>query len=231
MGRSAGAAVPFVNDDLGDEGRRVRQSEDDFGRIKGALAELLADRAYDEIDLDEVLMRAGVDDDAFHRQWADLDDCLRAIWRMAEEEFVAATANAFVGSQSWRAGMRATAWALCRFLQEDHPRARILLLNLNAEEREVRAERDQLMRLCVDVVHNGRFETDDPDGVSRDIAAGITTMIWERAKGRARSGGFDQMAGEVPDMIYITMLPYVGRRAAEEELERARADLEVYRLP
>lgn len=204
---------------------------DPAARLRAALADLLDGRDYDRIRLDDVLALAGVDRATFTASYRNLDECFTAVWTAVEEQFLVDAVTPFATAGNWLEGMRAAAWSTCRFMQEDHGRARIFLFKLEVAGEQVRAQRDQLVQVYADAIHRGRFEMNDPDAVPRDLAVGIAVSIWDRINLRVRSNEFLQMASDVPDLLYLAVLPYLGPDGALAELERGRGDLKRYEAP
>jgi len=206
-------------------------ADPDSVRIRQALADLIDQRGYQELTVAMVVDRAGVATEDFRRHFIDLDACLLELWRAAREAFIAGTSPAFVAGADWQEGLRGMAWATCRFMQEDHQRARTLMFQLETGGEQVRAERDQLIWQYVELLDLGRAGAADPDALSRDLAAGIVGSIWQRLHDLVWEDAFEQMPSYIPEMMYISVLPYLGQDAAEAELRRGPADIERYDPP
>src|SRR4051794_24751774 len=95
------------------------QSEDQVQRFREALLDLCTERGYKKLKLKPLLERAGRDGPAFHRHYADLDACFAAVLNEIYAEFFALAQEAVAGQSGWRDRMRATAYALLRFLRRD----------------------------------------------------------------------------------------------------------------
>ena len=207
---------------------RAHDSDPQRRRIEDALVAAVAERGHDGVRLEDVLASAGVGQKAFERRFVDLDRCFTEVWESRTGEFLEATGDAYAAAGGWREGLRAAAWAYCRFLQEDHDRARFLI-DVAFANPLVQARRDFVMSGYAELVHLGRHERPQAASVRRPVAEAVVGAIWEWVAGSVRSGGFDQLPGEVPQMMYLTVLPYLGVEAAREELERGPLDIERYR--
>src|SRR6476659_9043061 len=93
--------------------------EEEVGRIREALLDLCAERGYKKLKLKHLLERAGMDEDTFQSHYADLDACFAAVLGEIYDEFFARAQEAVEGQSGWRDRMRATAYALLRFLRGD----------------------------------------------------------------------------------------------------------------
>jgi AcrR family transcriptional regulator len=196
-------------------------------RLRAALIAIVAERGYGATTLDAVIERAGVQRPAFERHFADLDACFVAVWEECTHEFLEVTGAAFAAAGSWREGMRAAAWAYCRFLQEDPERARFLI-ELSFASELVQANRDFVMNSYTELVHLGRFERDEAADVPRERAEGIVGAIWERIATYVMAGKFEEFPEAMVQMLYLTVFPYLGAAAAQEELRRGPEDIARY---
>jgi AcrR family transcriptional regulator len=197
-------------------------------RIRLALIALVAERGYLDTSLEAVLDRAGTDHAGFARRYRDLDACFAEIWEEHKQEFLRVTAKAFASRSRWRDGMRAAAWAFCRFLQSDPDRARFFLVDFYFAGEAVQASRDVVMSRYADLIDRGNEERPDAS-VPRAHAEAIMGAIWEGAVGRIRAEDFDGIPEAIPQAMYLTVLPYLGPEAAREELRRGPADIGRYR--
>jgi AcrR family transcriptional regulator len=189
---------------------------DERARLREALLDLSLRHGYP--DLDALLERAEVDLGGFHRSFTDLEDCFAAILAEIYEEFFAYAQESVAGVEGWRDRIRATAYAMLRFLLRDERVA-----HLGAVEAGRAGERAQLLFVetfdrLVDLIDEGRGETADPDSVTRATAVGIGGVIFARVQEAVAGGELDLGEEELPQLLYTAVLPYLGVAAAEEEL-------------
>ena len=189
---------------------------DERARLREALLDLSLQRGYP--DLDDLLERAEVDLDGFHRHFTDLEDCFCAILAEIYEEFFAYAQESVAGVDGWRDRIRATAYAMLRFLLRDERVA-----HLGAVEAGRAGERAQLLFVetfdrLVDLIDEGRGETADPDSLTRATAVGVGGVIFTRVQEAVARGELDLGEEELPELMYAAVFPYLGAAAAEEEL-------------
>jgi AcrR family transcriptional regulator len=196
-------------------------------RIREALIVLVAERGYGGTDLEDVLERAEVDLPTFERHFADLGSCLAEVWDEFSQQFLDCTGGAYEAADSWREGMRASAYAFCRFIQDDQARARFLIDSTFSSE-IVEAKRDFIMHRYADLIYLGRLEREGREEVRRETADGIVGAVWEGIASRITAGAFEEIHGGVPQIMYLLCLTYLGPGAAEEELRRGPEDIARY---
>ncbi len=80
---------------------------DDRARIRQALIDLCWERGFASLTLADVLDRAQVDEPAFHRHFADLEDCFFQVYRAELERFRQERTAASIGFIAWRDCLRA----------------------------------------------------------------------------------------------------------------------------
>jgi len=207
--------------------RTSHTAESELRRIRDALVRLVADLGFRTVTLGSLLDAAGIEEAAFRRHFADLDACFVAVWGELTQEFLECTGGAFAAAEDWRDGMRAAGWAYCRFLQDDHSRARYLI-ELSFGSELVAASRDFIMNGYTELVHLGRFEREEAAGVPRERAEGIVGAIWERIAQTVMADRFEEFPAATVQLMYLTVLPYLGDAAAREELRRGPADIARY---
>jgi AcrR family transcriptional regulator len=194
------------------------QSAKEVQRLRDALLDLCAERGYANLELAELLQRAELDQAAFDRHFADLDACFTAVLGEIYAEFFASAQEALSGERGWRDRMRATGYALLRFLRRD---ARVAhLAAVEAQEGGEAAQRlflETFNRL-VDLIDEGSAEASGPDSPSRATALGVGGVMFARIQEAVAEGELALGEEEIPELMYAAVFPYLGAEAAAEEL-------------
>jgi AcrR family transcriptional regulator len=191
---------------------------EDERRLREALLDLCAERGYADLRLEDVLERAGVDSAAFHRLYTDLNACFAAVLGQAYGEFFEVAQAAVAGESGWRDRMRATAYALLRFLRADERVARLAAVEAqHGGERALQLFVQTFNRL-VDLIDEGSAEAGGPDSPSRATAIGIGGVLFARIQEAVAEGELGLGEEEIPQLMYAAVFPYFGVEAAEEEL-------------
>lgn len=187
-------------------------------RLREALLDLCAERGYRNLQLADLLERAELDEAAFHRRHADLDALFAAVLGEVYEEFFARAQEAVAGERGWRDRMRATAYALLRFLRRDERVARLAAVEAqDAGEGAQRLFVDTFNRL-VDLIDEGSAEASGPASPSRATALGVGGVVFARIQEAVASDELDLGEEEIPELMYGAVFPYLGAEAAAEEL-------------
>ena len=187
-------------------------------RLREALLDLCVERGYADLRLEEVLERAGVDAVDFHARYVDLDAFFNAVLAQAYGEFFEVAQAAVAGQAGWRDRMRATAYALLRFLRADERVARLAAVEAqHGGEGALRLFVDTFNRL-VDLIDEGSAEAGGPESPSRATALGVGRVLFARLQEAVAEGELELGEEEIPQLMYAAVFPYFGAEAADEEL-------------
>jgi AcrR family transcriptional regulator len=192
--------------------------EEEVRRLREALLDLCVQRGYADLTLEELLERAGVDRAAFNRHYADLDALFAAVLEEVYAEFFARATAAVAGQSGWRDRMRATAYALLRFLRSDERVARIAAVEAQHAGEGAQRLFLQTFNRLVDLIDEGSAEADGPDSPSRATALGVGGVVFARIQEAVAEGELGLGEEEIPQLMYAAVFPYLGAEAAEEEL-------------
>lgn len=187
-------------------------------RLREALLDLCAERGYAGLELPELLDRAGFDRAAFERHYKDLDACFTAVLAEAYDEFFASAQEAVAGQHGWRDRMRATAYALLRFLRRDERVAHLAAVDAQAGGEGAQQLFLETFNRLVDLIDEGSAETGGPDSPSRATALGVGGVVFARIQEAVAKGELGLGEEEIPELMYGAVFPYLGAEAAAEEL-------------
>jgi AcrR family transcriptional regulator len=191
---------------------------DDERRLREALLDLCVERGYADLKLEDVLERAKVDSAAFHRLHGDLDALFAAVLGQSYGDFFELAQEAVAGESGWRDRMRATAYALLRFLRSDERVARLAAVEAqHGGERALQLFVETFNRL-VDLIDEGSAEAGGPDSPSRATAVGVGGVVFARIQEAIAEGELGLGEEEIPQLMYAAVFPYVGAEAADDEL-------------
>lgn len=187
--------------------------------LREALLDLCVEGGYPGLELNALLERAGLDEDAFHRYYEDLDGCFAGVLGEIYGEFFDRATEALRDERGWRDRMRATAYSLLRFLRADARVAHFAAVEAQHGGEGAQREFLQTFNRLVDLIDEGSAEAGGPDSPSRATAVGVGGVLFARLQEGAVNGEFDELGeAEVPRLMYAAVFPYLGAEAAEEEL-------------
>jgi AcrR family transcriptional regulator len=166
-----------------------------------------------------VLERAEVDKSAFHRDYADLDAFFAAVLGDVYDEFFARARQAVVGQSGWRDRMRATAYALLRYLRADERVARLAAVEVQYAGKGAQELFLETFNRLVKLLDEGSAEAGGPESPGLATAIGVGGVVFARIQEGVVNRELEELGEEeVPQLMYAAVFPYLGAEAAEEEL-------------
>jgi AcrR family transcriptional regulator len=188
-------------------------------RLRAAALDLALRHGYAEVTVEALLEQSGVGHEAFERHYADAEDCLIDVYRIAFEQLYARGREAVELHSGWRHQLRAFSVATIDFLREDKRRASFLIVEVGPGGERLRLAREaDLAKLC-ELIEPDPRETGVGPGPLRatdSLVGGIFIHLY-RVVQRDR---LDTAYEGIPEMLYSFVLPYLGEEAALEELHR-----------
>jgi AcrR family transcriptional regulator len=146
------------------------------------------------------------------------EERLCEIIQAGTDELLTRVTAAYAAEDTWRDRLRAVAYVMLRFLQEDPERARIMTVDVLSVGGRAQLIRDQGMEALIELVDQGRQELPDPDSMTRATAEAIGGGVYNRMHVAIEAGETASLDRMVPELMYTTVLPYLGTEVAMEEL-------------
>jgi AcrR family transcriptional regulator len=187
-------------------------------RIASAIVDLVGSHGFASIDADALCARARVHHRHFQRCFADLEDCFLSVHDELAADFCERVTAAYEAAASWHDRVWAAGWAAMRYLQEDAVRARFLLVEVNGAGSGAQDRRDRLVQGCANLLDGGRGEVGKRGPMSRCTAEIAAGAIYGTVLAKLQGGSIEEGEEFLPELIYMAVMPYLGSRAAEDEL-------------
>jgi len=184
-----------------------------------ALIDLCFERGFAALTIDDLCRRAGLGRAAFTARYIDLEDCLLQVCSTELDSYRRRAAAARAGLQEWRARLRATAYALYRYLAEDERRRRFAAVEIRAAGTRPALLLAAEVEFLLELIDEGREEPSADPGLTRATAESLGGAIFNEFFTTAAHPGPMPREGElVPQIMYSAVLPYLGQAGAAEEL-------------
>ncbi|HEX5928573.1 MAG TPA: TetR/AcrR family transcriptional regulator [Solirubrobacterales bacterium] len=187
-------------------------------RIARAMVELAAEQGLESTTVAMLCKQAAVGRAAFDRSFTGKEDCFLRVHGEISLEFCQRVNAAYGGPRAWHDRIWAGAWAAMRFLQEDPVRARFFVVAVNGAGSRAQERRDRVLQGLADMIDAGRSELEEPHYVSRSTAEMVSGAIYGTIMVKVRDGAIERDEEFLPELVYMAMMPYLGARAAEDEL-------------
>ncbi|HET7053076.1 MAG TPA: TetR/AcrR family transcriptional regulator [Solirubrobacterales bacterium] len=189
-------------------------------RLLEAAVRVVAEKGFAAMTIGDLTKEAGVSRTTFYELFDDKEQCFLAAYDNAVDVLVRRVSAAYEAQASWPDRAAAGLAALLELLAEEPALARLSLVDIgNAGPLAQRRYRAAIQRLTPlfeegrDYASGGRGL---PANTSRMAIGGVTGLISdELVAGRA-----EQLPCLLSDVIFATLVPYIGPDAAAREVER-----------
>jgi AcrR family transcriptional regulator len=189
-------------------------------RLLDAAAQIVASKGYAATTIGDLTKGAGVSRTTFYELFEDKEACFLAAYDSAVEALVRRVVAAYESAEDWPDRAAAGLAVLLEMLAEQPALARLALVDIGsagpAAQRRYRAAVQRLTPLFDEGRDFARGGRTLPPNTSRMAIGGVTGLISdELLAGRA-----EQLPGLLSDVLFATLVPYIGPDAAAREVDR-----------
>ncbi len=196
-------------------------------RMLLATAELVAERGYQKTTIELIAKTARVALSTFYEQFSSKEDCFLA----AFDETVAAAAEVFAElldpEQEWAEQISSAIEIFLEMVVKEPARARLCIVESQAAGGAALARYQALLEQVAPKLREGREHNPRagrlPDGLEVAIIGGLAWLVHQRLV----ADRDEEIKALLPEMLQVTLTPYVGEaeasRAADAALARAAA--------
>lgn len=189
-------------------------------RLLAAMLRATAQLGYREVNVQDVIDRAGVSRPTFYEHFENKEDCFLAACEAAAERLRKRLEARFAGGgERWRERLRAALEDLLSWVAEEPDAAMSLIVDARASCPAALLRRDELLdgfAACLDTEVRAEASGEFPP--SPIAAAGIVGGIEALLYSRLNTGATEDLETLLPSLMYFAVLPYEGHAAASEEL-------------
>jgi AcrR family transcriptional regulator len=187
-------------------------------RLLEAAVRVVAEKGYGATTVADLTREAGISRTTFYAMFEDKEACFLAAYDTVADALVRRIAAAYEGEERWPDRARAGLEALLAALAEEPAIARLALVDVGAAgpaaQRRYRAALQRLTPLFEegrDFAPGGRGL---PANTSRMAIGAVAGLIAdELVEGRA-----EYLPGLLSDLLFATLVPYIGPAAAAREV-------------
>jgi AcrR family transcriptional regulator len=198
-------------------------SQNQRERMLLATAELVAERGYQKTTIELIAKTARVALATFYEQFSSKEECFLA----AFDESIAAAGEVFAElldtERPWADQIAAGLEILLEMVVSEQPRAKLCIVEAQAAGAEALARYQSMLELVAPKLREGRAlnpRSDRlPEGLEVAIAGGLAWLLHQRLL----ADRADELKGLLPEMLQVTLTPYVGEAEAARAAEAAQA--------
>jgi AcrR family transcriptional regulator len=192
-------------------------------RMLLATAELVAERGYQKTTIELIAKTARVALSTFYEQFSSKEDCFLA----AFDETVAGAAEVFDElldrEQPWAEQISAAIEIMLEMVVNEPARARLCIVEAQAAGGEALARYQAMLEGLAPKLREGRVHNPRssrlPDGLEVAIVGGLAWLVHQRLV----AGRDEEIKALLPEMLQVTLTPYVGEIEASRAADAAQA--------
>jgi AcrR family transcriptional regulator len=185
-------------------------------RLITALVDTVAEKGYTATTVADITKAATVSRRTFYEHFADKEAAFLAAYEMVSDHIRGSMQAAAEVFEEWPEKVRAALGTMLRFLSAEPELARLCMIEPLAAGGEITARHQASMQAFVEILKAGRPRRSGekrplPGATEQALVGGIVTLIVrEISAGRAA-----QLEQLLPDLIELTLAPYLGNEEAE----------------
>ena len=189
--------------------------------ILAAMAQIVGEKGYRDTSIADVVAAADTTPAAFHAHFDGKEDCFLAAYELLAEQLFAQLRASREGKDSWVDQVRASLATIVELFSLDPALARTAVVEVAVAGPEARQLYWDAIARLGDQLDPGEGPAGEevPEHISLMAAGAVAGLIFdELIAGRAA-----QLPALLPDLLFVTLVPYVGPHAAAVEMDRTAA--------
>jgi AcrR family transcriptional regulator len=182
-------------------------------RILMAVADATSERGYAQASVEDIIARAGVSRRTFYDLFKNKEDAFLAAYDEAVRRFMKSIRDDRTAERDFASRMTAGLRAFLELLAGAPSFARMCIVEVLAAGPEaVRRRNDAMTTLSAMIEDDARRLSSRPQSpVAVEMLVG---GIYELVYSRLAAGRVDEIERLLPEVVYATLAPYLGERAA-----------------
>jgi AcrR family transcriptional regulator len=190
--------------------------------ILAAMIRVVGSKGYKETSVADVIEETPTSRTTFYKYFEDKHDCFLAAYEMLVEQVFAEVVANCDGSQPWLERVETGLSTIVKLFALDPELARTAVVEVAAAGADARQLHWNAVSRFTAFLEDGRELSGGrelPENISLMSAGAVSGLIFdELLAGRAA-----QLQAMLPELLFAMLVPYIGPRAAAEEMRRVAA--------
>jgi len=188
--------------------------------ILAAMIRVVGSKGYKETSVADVIEEAGTSRTTFYKHFDDKHDCFLAAYDMLVERVFSEVLANCDGEEPWLQRVEKGLTTIVTLFALEPELAQAAVVEVAAAGADARRRHWNAVARFTEYLEDGREMADGrelPENISLMSAGAVSGLIFdELLAGRAA-----QLPAMLPDLLFAMLVPYIGPRAAAEEMRRA----------
>jgi AcrR family transcriptional regulator len=190
--------------------------------ILAAMIRVVGSKGYKETSVADVIEETPTSRTTFYKYFEDKHDCFLAAYDMLVEQVFAEVIANCDGEQTWLERVESGLATIVKLFALEPELARTAVVEVAAAGADARQRHWNAVARFTAYLEGGRELAGGrelPENISLMSAGAVSGLIFdELLAGRAA-----QLQAMLPDLLFAMLVPYIGPRAAAEEMRRVAA--------
>lgn len=198
-------------------------------RLLVAIAKTTAEQGYNATTVGDVCAAAGVSRATFYELFKDKEDCFHAAMELSLADAMGSIVAVYSPDKPWATMVRDAAAAFLELLASRPTFARMAMIEAPASGERGFQLYASGKRVLQSLLERGREDPVEEEAIPTSAARAALAAAESLIVGQILTGNTARLPELLPDVVYITTLPYLGqeealRQAREAEREHPVAD-------
>lgn len=188
--------------------------------ILEAMVRVVGRKGYKLTSVADVIEEAGTTRTTFYKHFEDKHECFLAAYDQVVERVLGEVVANCDGEQSWLERVRIGLQTIVDLFALDPELARTAIVEVAAAGADARQRHWDAINRFTEFLEDGRELAEGrelPDNIALMAAGAVSGLIFDELL----SGRAERLPELLPDLLFAMLVPYIGPRAAAEEMRRA----------
>jgi AcrR family transcriptional regulator len=188
-------------------------------RILISMAKTCAKNGYGATTIADIVEPAGVSRATFYELFKDKEACFHAAMELALADAMGTIVETYSPDKPWAAMVRDATAAFLQLLAERPDFARMALVEAPASGERAFELYASGKRVLLALLDKGRDDPLEDEGIPSSAGRAALSAAESLIVGQILAGNTERLPELLPDIVYITVVPYLGQ---EEALRQSR---------
>jgi AcrR family transcriptional regulator len=198
-------------------------------RLLAAMAKSCAEKGYGATTIADICTAAGVSRATFYELFKDKEDCFHAAMELSLADAMGTMVAVYSPDKPWATMVREGTAAFLELLASRPSFARMAMIEAPSSGERAYQLYASGKRVLQALLERGRDDPLEEEAIPSSAARAALSAAESLIVGQILTGNTTRLPELLPDIVYITTVPYLGqeealRQAREAERERPAAD-------
>ena len=194
-------------------------------RILNSMARSCATKGFGATTVSDICEPAGVSRATFYELFKDKEDCFHAAMELALAEAMGRIVAVYSPDKPWATMVRDAAAAFLELLASRPGFARMALVEAPASGERAFELYASGKRVLQSLLERGRDDPVEEQAIPSSAGRAALSAAESLIVGQILAGNTERLGELLPDVVYITMVPYLGQEEALRQSREAERSL------